>query len=139
MFVFKLNHNKNNPRFINWDTFTIFSKFMNHNKKHAVSKQRHLYKQIKISKGQQISKQNCQAVTSPKNQWRNLFFYPDCPEIHETLKSKFKFQVFLSRQNRKTNLSVHVLGEVTAWQFCFEIYWPLDRDKLMEVWVVQKI
>ena len=41
------------------------------------------------------------------------------------LKSKFNFQVFLSRQDRKTNSFVHFLGEVTARQFCFEIYWPL--------------
>ena len=41
------------------------------------------------------------------------------------LKSKFKFQVFPSCQDRKTNSSVRFLGEVTARQFCFEIYWPL--------------
>ena len=28
-------------------------------------------------------------------------------------------------QDRKTNLFVHFLGEVSAWQFHFEIYWPL--------------
>ena len=33
------------------------------------------------------------------------------------LKSKFK--------ERKTNLSVHFLGEVKTQQFFFEIYWPL--------------
>ena len=43
------------------------------------------------------------------------------------LKLKFKFQVLPSRQDRKTNLSVHFLGEVTAQQFCFEIYWPLKE------------
>ena len=42
------------------------------------------------------------------------------------LKSKFKFQVFPSRQDRKTNSFVCILWEVTARQFCFEIYWPLE-------------
>ena len=41
------------------------------------------------------------------------------------LKSKFKFQVFPSRQDRKTNLFICFLGEVMARQFCFEIFWPL--------------
>jgi hypothetical protein len=85
-------------------------------------------------KGQLISKQNCRDVTSPKNERTNL------------LKSKFKFQVIPSRQDRKTNSLVHFLGEVTkastlaelirkesdqvsvdylevtARKFCFEIY-----------------
>ena len=39
--------------------------------------------------------------------------------------SKFKFQVFPSNQERKTNLSVCFLGEVKAGQFLFEIYRPL--------------
>ena len=34
--------------------------------------------------GQQISKQNCRTVTSPKNERTDLFFYPDSPEILET-------------------------------------------------------
>ena len=38
---------------------------------------------------------------------------------------QFKFQVFPSHQDRKTNSFVCFLGEVTTWQFCFEIYWPL--------------
>ena len=41
------------------------------------------------------------------------------------MKSKFKFQVFPSRQDRKKNSSVRFLGEVMARQFCFEMYWPL--------------
>ena len=44
---------------------------------------------------------------------------------------KFKLQVFPSRQDRKTNLFVCFIGEVTAGQFCFEIYWPLDADQLL--------
>ena len=43
------------------------------------------------------------------------------------LNFDFKFQVFRSHQDRKTNLSIWFLGEVTAWQFCFEIYWPLPE------------
>ena len=35
------------------------------------------------------------------------------------------FQVFRSHQDRKTNSSICCLGEVTAQQSCFEIYWPL--------------
>ena len=41
------------------------------------------------------------------------------------LKSKFKFQEYPSCQDRKTNSFFCFLGEVTAQQFCFEIYWPL--------------
>ena len=44
------------------------------------------------------------------------------------LKFDFKFQVFPSRQDRKTNLSVCFLGEVMDQQFCFEIYWPLSSS-----------
>ena len=44
------------------------------------------------------------------------------------LKSKFKFQVFPSRQDRKTNSLVCTLGEVATRQFCFKIYWPLNSD-----------
>ena len=44
------------------------------------------------------------------------------------LNFDFKFQVFLSRQDRKTNSFVRFLGEVTARQFFFEIYWPLERS-----------
>ena len=43
------------------------------------------------------------------------------------------FQVFPSRQDRKTNLSVCFFGEVTAQQFCFQIYWSLDNPK-KSVW-----
>ena len=49
------------------------------------------------------------------------------------LESKFKFQVFLSRQDRKINLSVRFLGEVTPQKFCFEIYWPLVYLRLSYV------
>ena len=48
-------------------------------------------------------------------------------------KSKFKFQVFPSRQDRKTKSSVCFLGEVNARQFCSEIYWPLVRIGLVEL------
>ena len=41
------------------------------------------------------------------------------------LKLEFRFQVFRSHQDRKTNLFVCFLGEVTARLICFEIYWPL--------------
>ena len=41
---------------------------------------------------------------------------------------QFKFQVFPSRQDRKTNLIGFFGGKVTARQFCFEIYWPLERS-----------
>ena len=57
------------------------------------------------------------------------------------LKSKFKFQVFPSRQDRKTNSFVCFLGEVTAQQFCFEIYWPLGRSKNVghHLWMFPKV
>ena len=40
-------------------------------------------------------------------------------------KLKYKFQVFRSRQDRKTNSFVCFMGEVLTQQFCFEIYWSL--------------
>ena len=48
----------------------------------------------------------------------------------------FKFWVFLSRQDRKTNSFGSFLGEVTARQFCFEIYWPLEgfMNKIHMYW-----
>ena len=42
------------------------------------------------------------------------------------MKSKSKFQVFLSRWDRKANPFACFLGKVTAQQFCFKIYWPLE-------------
>ena len=54
-----------------------------------------------ITKGQLISKQNCWVVTSPKNQMKRT---------QDTILSVFR----------------SFLGEVTARQLCFEIYWPLD-------------
>ena len=67
-------------------------------------------------KGQWISKQNCQAGTSPKKQTNKFVFLSWQLENTWNLKSKFKFL---------TNLFIRFLGEVTAWQSCFEIYWPL--------------
>ena len=37
--------------------------------------------------------------------------------------------VLPSCQDRKTNSSIYFLGEVTARQFCFKIYRPLDSTK----------
>ena len=37
----------------------------------------------------------------------------------------FRFQVFPSRQDRKINLCIRFLGEVTAQQFSFAIYWRI--------------
>ena len=71
---------------------------------------------------QYILKQNCWAVISPKIERTNLIFYPDSPEILETWNPNSSFK---HCQDRKTNSSVCFLGEVTARQFCFEIYWPL--------------
>ena len=62
-----------------------------------------------ITKGQLISKQNCWAITSPKKQTKrtqNTILSAFC-----SLVSWVHFVCFL--------------GEVSARQFCFEIYWPL--------------
>ena len=58
----------------------------------------------------------------------NLFFYPDDSEILETWNQNSSFNYF--RQDRKTNLSICFLEEVTAQQFCFEIYWPLRAPRI---------
>ena len=58
------------------------------------------------------------------------------------LNFDFKFQVFPSRQDRKTNSFVRFLGEAIAQQFCFEIYWPLTSPCKMlvryedKLWVI---
>ena len=62
-------------------------------------------------------------VSISQNKIFELYLLP--PNECTDLKSKFKFQVFLSRQDRKTNSSVCYLGEVMARQFRFEIYWHL--------------
>ena len=72
-----------------------------------------------------ISKQNCRAVTSPKNKRMNLFFYPDDSEILETWNPNSSIS-----EDRKIDSFVCFLGEVSAQQFCFEIYWPLVREGL---------
>ena len=59
---------------------------------------------LKVSKSQ---KQNYRAKTSSKNEQKNLFLYPEGPEIHETGGLDVKFQVIPDRQDRKTNSSVH--------------------------------
>ena len=45
------------------------------------------------------------------------------------LNFDFKFEVYPSHQDRKTNSTVCFLGEVMARQFFFEIYWPLNDTK----------
>ena len=70
-------------------------------------------------------KQNCRAITSPRKRTNTFVFLTWQLRNTWNLKSKFKFQVFLGRQDRKTNLFVHFLGEVMAQQFCLEIHWPL--------------
>ena len=85
----------------------------------------HLFPPVK---GQLISTAIYGLLTSPKK-WTNEFvFYPDNSGNTWNLNFDFKFQVFPSRQDRKIDSFVCFLGEVTAWQFCFEIYWPLSGD-----------
>ena len=47
-----------------------------------------------LGKGQQISQQNCRAITSPKNKRTNLFFYPDDSKILETWNRNSSFKYF---------------------------------------------
>ena len=54
----------------------------------------------------------------------NLFLSPD---NGNPWNLNFKFQLFPSLQDRKTNLSNGFLGEVMAQQFCFGIYWSLAQ------------
>ena len=60
------------------------------------------------SKGQLILKANCQAVDSPKKWTNGIWLY-----------------YVTTLQVKKANLFVRFLGESTAWQFAFEINWPL--------------
>ena len=67
-----------------------------------------------IAKGHLISKQNCQAITSPKKQMNEFVFLSW--QLGNTLnfKSKFKFQVFpslLYKKQKKTNSFICFLGE----------------------------
>ena len=72
-----------------------------------------------VVKGQYISKQNCWAITF-QNKQTNEFVFRSW-QLRNTCNLNFdlKFQVFRTRQDRKTNLLVHFLGEVTAQPFCF--------------------
>ena len=54
--------------------------------------------------------------------------------LGNTRNLNFDFKTISSRQDRKKNASVCFLGEVTAWQFCFEINWPLAILHLL--WVL---
>ena len=78
------------------------------------------------AKGQWISKQNCRAITSPKKRMDEYVFYPDDSEIIETWNwnSSFKY-VRIEKQIRP-----FLLGEVTARQCYFEIYWPLRKCQI---------
>ena len=49
------------------------------------------------------------------------------------LKSKFKFQVFPSRQDRKTNSFIRFWEKFRLDNFCFEIYWPLLKYVSIQV------
>ncbi len=60
--------------------------------------------------------------SSSKNEWTNLFFYSDSPELPETLDFHFKFQVFPDRQDRKTNSSIRFWKKFRHDNFAFEIY-----------------
>ena len=85
------------------------------------------------SKGQYISKQNCRAVTSPKKRTNEFVFLSWRLGNTWNLKSKFKFQIFPSSQNRKTNAFICFSGEITARQFRFKIYWPLRRNSCSSI------
>ena len=52
------------------------------------------------------------------------------------LNFHFRFQIFLSRQDRKTNLFDQFLGEVMARQFCFEISWLWNSE--LKNWICRK-
>ena len=67
---------------------------------------------------------NCQAVTSSKKQMNKFVFLSWRLGNTWNKHFYFKVQVFLSRQDR-TNSFVCFLGEVTAGQLYFQIYWPL--------------
>ena len=54
-----------------------------------------------------------------------MFIYPDDSEILETWISISSFKYFRVIRIEKQILPGFFLGEVTARQFCFEIYWPL--------------
>ena len=85
--------------------------------------------------GQQISKQNCRTITSPKKQMNKFVFLSWWLWNTWNLNFDFKFQVFPSGQDRKTYSSVCFLGEFTAQQFCFQDL--LTRsDLIMLTWII---
>ena len=51
-------------------------------------------KSVKVSRSRN---KNCRAVTFPKNEWTNLFFYPDSPEILETWISRFPARLYIKK------------------------------------------
>ena len=63
---------------------------------------------------------HCRDITSPKKRTDKFVF------LSWWLGNTWNLK---SRQARKTNSSVCFLGEDTARQFCFEIYWPLGQAR----------
>ena len=87
---------------------------------------------VKVSRS---GNKSCRAETSPKKQTNEFVFLSWRLGNTWNLKSKFKFQVFPSHQDRKTNSFVCFLGLVIAQQFCFEIYWPLEKKMFCHLWI----
>ena len=71
-------------------------------------------------------KKNCRAITSPKKQTDEFVFLSWRLRNTWNLKSKFKFQVFPSHQDRKTNSFVCFWEKLRLNNFWFKIYWPLE-------------
>ena len=61
----------------------------------------------------------------------NLFFYSDDSEILEAWYRNSSFQIFPSRQDRKT---IHQCfwGQVRTGQFCFKVYLPLATQSCIK-------
>ena len=53
------------------------------------------------------------------------------------MNKRICFSILNCSQDRKTNLFFHFFGESVAQQFCFEIYWPLQKSN--EIFLMSSI
>ena len=88
------------------------------------------------TKGQKISKQNCRAVTSLKKQMGEFVFLSWRLRNTWNLNRNSRFKYFWVVRIKKQIRPFFFFGSyVTAWEFCFEIYWPLRYTHRVGWWV----
>ena len=74
----------------------------------------------------------CHSLPNISLRLNNAISYHVFTGFMELLKvnrsQKIRFSILTTVQDRKTNSFVCFLGESAALQFCFEIFWPLEKS-----------